>query len=237
MRGFRRKHAIAARDALADTWSKANERVAVLSVLWRHGVDLEWIDLNPVMDIEKLTGGDYEPWLEAKLQAFENAAEGIARTAFKLGIGTGERTGDCCAMAWDDFDGEYICVVQEKTGARVWIYCPARLRSYLAALPRAGRYILSRNLTQPLGKRAVQRAVAKVREVIGVKDGMDRLVPHGWRYTAAVQLAEAGCSDAEIQSVTGHKTLAMVAKYRARANQKAASKRAQQRRERNKDGT
>ena len=161
----------------------------------------------------------------------------IGETAFKLGIGTGERTGDCCAMAWDDFDGEYICVVQEKTGARVWIYCPARLRSYLAALPRAGRYILSRNLTQPLGKRAVQRAVAKVREVIGVKDGMDRLVPHGWRYTAAVQLAEAGCSDAEIQSVTGHKTLAMVAKYRARANQKAASKRAQQRRERNKDGT
>ncbi|MDN3712203.1 hypothetical protein QWZ10_11070 [Paracoccus cavernae] len=54
---------------------------------------------------------------------------------------------------------------------------------------------------------------------------------HGWRYTAAVQLSDAGCSDAEIQAVTGHKTLEMVRKYRAQANQKKASKRAQLRRE------
>ena len=68
---------------------------------------------------------------------------------------------------------------------------------------------------------------------IGVMHGPDRLVPHGWRYTAAKELAEAGCSDSEIQAVTGHKTLAMVQKYRSQADQKAASKRAQARRERN----
>lgn len=34
------------------------------------------------------------------------------------------------------------------------------------------------------------------------------------------------------QAVTGHKTLTMVQKYRAQANQRAASKRAQQRRDR-----
>jgi integrase len=54
---------------------------------------------------------------------------------------------------------------------------------------------------------------------------------HGWRYVAAVELAEAGCSDAEIQSVTGHKALEMVQKYRQAAAQKALSKQAQQRRE------
>lgn len=37
MRGFHRSHAIAARDALQDTWSKAN----VLSALCRRAVDLE----------------------------------------------------------------------------------------------------------------------------------------------------------------------------------------------------
>lgn len=67
--------------------------------------------------------------------------------------------------------------------------------------------------------------------MIGVMSGPGRLVPHGWRYTAARELAEAGCSDAEIQSVTGHKTLAMVQKYRSQANQKRASKRAQTMRE------
>ena len=86
-------------------------------------------------------------------------------------------------------------------------------------------------------KRTVQRALEEVREKIGVLSGIGRLVIHGWRYTAAKQLAEAGCSDAEIQSVTGHKTLAMVHKYRAQASQKRASKAAQNRRERNGDGT
>ncbi|WP_341870468.1 site-specific integrase [Paracoccus shanxieyensis] len=237
MRTFRRKHAIAVRNALQDTWSKANERVAVLSVLCKHAVDLEWIDRNPVEDVEKLKGGEYEAWPDAKLNAYERLASGVARTAYELAIGTGQRIGDCVAMQWDDFDGEYMAVVQEKTGVKIWIYCPARLRAYLADLPRQGRHILARNLTQPLGKRAVQKAVEDVRESIGVMGGKDRLVIHGWRYTAARQLAEAGCSDSEIQSVTGHKTLAMVQKYRAQANQKKASKAAQNRREQNKDRT
>ncbi|WP_245943181.1 hypothetical protein [Rhodovulum viride] len=69
VRSFRRKHAIEARDALQDTWSKANERVAVLSILMRHAVNLEWIDRNPIVDVEKLTGGENEPWPEDKLMS------------------------------------------------------------------------------------------------------------------------------------------------------------------------
>ena len=73
----------------------------------------------------------------------------------------------------------------------------------------------------------------KVREAINAR----HLVIHGWRYTAAVELAEAGCSDTEIQSVTGHKSLGMVQKYRSKANQKRTSKQAQLRREQKKDKT
>lgn len=235
VRSFRRKHALAARDALQATWSKANERVAVLSVLCRHAVDLEWIERNPVEDIAKLEGGEYEPWPADMLMAFERACDEIgqktARAIYELGIGTGQRLGDCIAMQWSDFDGEYMAVVQEKTGVKIWIYCPARLRNYLATLPKAGQHILSKTATDPLGKRAVQKAVEEVRDKIGARHGANRLVIHGWRYTAAVQLSDAGCSDAEIQAVTGHKTLEMVRKYRAQADQKQASKRAQLRRE------
>ncbi|MGZ9812610.1 site-specific integrase [Pseudoroseicyclus sp. H15] len=235
IRAFRRKHAIAARDALQETWSKANERVAVLSVLCRHAVDLEWIERNPVEDVPKLKGGAYEPWPEAKLRAFESYcdAHGLTttRTAYEVALGTGQRIGDCIKMRWEDFDGEFMRVVQEKTGADLWIFCPSRLRSYLDTLQKRGAYILAKNLTQPLGKRQVQAAIEEAREGIGVLTGPGRLVPHGWRYTAAVQLSEAGCSDSEIQAVTGHKTLEMVRKYRARADQRNASKRAQSRRE------
>lgn len=241
MRLFRRKHAIEVRDKLKDTWSKANERVAVLSILCRHAVDKEWIERNPVVDIAKLRGGEYEAWPDDMLRAFERCCDEIgatlARTAYELAIGTGQRIGDCCAMQWSDFDGEYMSVIQEKTEVKISVYCPARLRAYLCSLPRKGRHILAKNLTQPIGKRAVQKAVEEVRAQIGAMHGNKRLVIHGWRYTAARELAEAGCSDTEIQSVTGHKTLAMVQKYRAQANQKAASKRAQSARERNKDRT
>lgn len=241
MTGFRRKHAIASRDALQDTWSKANERVAVLSVLCRHAVDLEWIDRNPVVDIEKLSGGEYEAWPRAKIEAFEryciaNDAR-TARTAFELAIGTGQRLGDCIKMKWSDFDGEYMSVVQEKTKAKISVYVPERLRTYLQGLRKEGTYILAKNLTQAIGKRQVQKAVEEVRESIGAMRGADRLVIHGWRYNAAEELANAGVDIKDIQSVTGHKTLSMAMKYAAGASQKIASKRAQQARERNKNET
>ncbi len=236
VRHFRRRHALAVRDALQDNWSKANERIAVLSILCKHAVDLEWIDRNPVVGIEKLRGGEYEAWPDDKLDAFERYCDQhdsrIARTAYELGIGTGQRLGDCIKMRWDDFDGEYMRVVQDKTGVRIWVYCPARLQTYLHHLPRRGSHILAKSLTQPLGKRTVQKAIEKVREALGIMRGPERLVPHGWRYTAARLLAEAGCTDAEIQSVTGHRTLAMVQKYRAQADQRKNSKRAQTRRNR-----
>ncbi|WP_406736449.1 tyrosine recombinase XerC [Thioclava sp. GXIMD4215] len=238
---FRRKHAIAVRDALQDKWSKANERVAVLSILCKHAVDLEWIERNPVVDIAKLKGGEYEAWPDDVLAAFEGYCdehgERMARTVYELCIGTGQRIGDCVAMRWDDFDGAFMSVIQEKTGTKIQVYCPNRLRVYLASLPKTGAHILAKNLTQPVGKRAAQKAVEEVRAGIGAMHGAGRFVPHGWRYTAAKQLAEAGCSDSEIQAVTGHKTLAMVQKYRAQANQKRASQQAQERREQNKPRT
>ncbi|WP_170464768.1 tyrosine-type recombinase/integrase [Ruegeria arenilitoris] len=78
------------------------------------------------------------------------------------------------------------------------------------------------------GKRSVQKAIEDVREVFGVKYGDNRLIPHGWRYAAARLLAETDCTDAQIQAVSGHKTLAMVHKYRAQASQKKTSRLTQQ---------
>jgi integrase len=45
-------------------------------------------------------------------------------------------------------------------------------------------------------------------------------VLHGLRKTAARKLAEAGCSELEIQSITGHATSRMVAHYTKGASQR-----------------
>jgi len=92
--------------------------------------------------------------------------------------------------------------------------------------------ILARNLTEHIDKRAAQTSVETVRRALGIMDGSERLAPHGWGYTAAVQLSDAGCSDDEVQAVTGPKTMAMVRKYRAKRNQRTASRRAQEKRDR-----
>lgn len=229
---LRRRHVIAARDKYADTWSKANDMVVMLSLLAKHAIDLEWITANPAMGVDKLTGGEYEPWPEEKIRSFIRHCEDNSLkwelAACMLCVGTGQRIGDVMKMEWAHYDGEFISVVQEKTSARLWVACPASLKSYLDALPRDGKHIIAQNLHNGLSKRAIQQRVSDVRKAVGA----EKFVIHGWRYNAAVALAESGASDSEIQAVTGHKTLEMVKKYRQQASQKRLSKAAQARRNR-----
>lgn len=65
--------------------------------------------------------------------------------------------------------------------------------SILCRLPCSDKYTLAKNLTRHIGKRQIQKTVKGMREAIGVKAGENRLVVHGWRYTATRHLAGAGC--------------------------------------------
>jgi hypothetical protein len=56
------------------------------------------------------------------------------------------------------------------------------------------------------------------------------------RYSAASELAEAGCTDQQISAITGLKSLSMVRKYSKGASQKRLAKEAQSLRERNVKG-
>lgn len=221
----------AAHEKYAATPRKADYIVQVMSVLFEHAIRLEWITSNPAKGIE-LFGAqrEYEAWPDAARKAFVNACKSLeerdALTAYMLGVYTGQRPSDWCKMTWKHYDGEYIEVAQEKTKVRLAVYCPPPLIEYLDALPRKGDFILAKSLREPLGYDAAARAVRRVLKATSLTG----LVMHGWRSNAAVELAETGATDAEIQAVTGHKTQAMVQKYRARASQKKMSKSAQKRR-------
>lgn len=225
-----RKHVLAAQEAYSDTWRKANAVVEMLSILSRHAIDQEWIERNPAEGIPKLKGGSYEPWPDDKLRAFENYASRLddrtTLTIYRLCIGTGQRISDVIAMEWEHFDGRFMSVVQDKTSARLDIYCPDRLSNYLSKLPRSGKHILARNLTEHISRSMASKRVEAARKAIRA----EAWKIHGWRYNAAKELAEAGCTDSEIAAVTGHSTLQMVQKYRAGASQRKLSKKAQKKR-------
>jgi len=130
-------------------------------------------------------------------------------------------------MRWDDIKDGGIFVKQGKTGARLWIPLTRALRDALDATPRWGLTICARPNGQPSTYRAVAVLVFNVRKLIGA-EAYDL---HSLRYTAAAELAAVGCSDELIQSITGHKTSAMVAQYAGAARQKSRAIEAMKRRE------
>lgn len=75
--------------------------------------------------------------------------------------------------------------------------------------------------TQPPGYHAVEEAFRAWRK--DLDPNAKPYVLHGLRKLAIVRLAEAGCSDAEIQSVT-NQSAEMVAYYRKRADRRRLSK-------------
>lgn len=97
----------------------------------------------------------------------------------------------------------------------------------LRSTPRTGLYIVAGKHGAPLSYRQASHAVRAVREQIGA----EAYDIHALRYTAASELAEAGCSDELIQAVTGHRSAAMVRRYSAAARQKARARQAQEKRE------
>lgn len=218
----------------SDSPRKADHYLQVIRLLLNYAIkELDWITINPAGGI-KLFGPQKEhlPWTASVRTDFVSACETlddeVMLTAYHLGTGTGQRPSDLCGMKWEHYDGEYIAVVQDKTAARILVYCPTTLKSHLDGLKKRRAYIMPANLTEPLGYNAIEKRFRVVRKEAG--KNVTGFVMHGWRYTAAVALAEAGCSDAEIQAVTGHKTTAMVQKYRRQAGQKKMSKQAQSRR-------
>lgn len=227
-----RRHVIRAQAENAERMRFANYIVQVLSVLFEQAIDLGWITHNPAKGIRllKSEGEDlHKPWPIEKIGAY-TAAAGFgtpARTIMELAIGTGQRIGDLLKMRWDWIDGEGISLRQGKTRTALWIPFTPRLAGYLAELPRKSLTIIAGADGRPLQYFTAAKTVMAIRKQIGAEE----FTIHGWRYTAAAELAAAGASDEEVQAITGHKSRAMVVKYAGAQRQRAHATAAQAKRE------
>jgi integrase len=75
------------------------------------------------------------------------------------------------------------------------------------------------------GSLAFPKAIAKFRDWCD-SAGLPQCSAHGLRKAAAAQLAELGCTEQEIMSITGHKASKEIARYTKSANQKVRAERA-----------
>lgn len=235
MRHTTRQAVRAALGKLAETPKKASSYAQTISLLWNYARrELDWpLGENPASGLAKHKSKPREPWPDWMVKALD-AAPARVRTAARVILGTGQRPSAAIHMRRDAFQGDWMTVTDEKGGKEMTVFCPPSLRAFVASLPVAGAHLIPKNLTEPQSYFAIEADFRKWREGLGEKAAPYSL--HGLRKLAIVQLAEAGCSDAEIMAVTGQSAV-MVAYYRAQASKRHLSRQAQNRREQNVDGT
>jgi integrase len=103
-------------------------------------------------------------------------------------------------LAWSAYDGAHIRLRQSKTGARVVIPVGAPLKAALDAAPKRSTIILTSKAGSPWtsgGFRASWRIACNAAGITGITF-------NDLRGTAVTRLAIAGCTEAEIATITGH---------------------------------
>ncbi|KIN79002.1 tyrosine-type recombinase/integrase [Sulfitobacter mediterraneus] len=227
---MKRKDAIRLRDANAQKPYFANYSVRVLRILMEHCVDLGWRETNPVKGVPelKIQKTEREPWpLELLLAYRVVCAHGTReRLVMELCLGTGQRIGDVLEMRWSDIQDGAVFVRQNKTDKELWVPILPELQATLDAASRHSIFILTNERgTNRWSYRGASAAVRKVRDQIGAL----AYDIHSWRYNAACELVEAGCSDDLVAAVTGQSP-AMVLHYTKKVRQRIRAQQAQQKR-------
>ena len=139
-------------------------------------------------------------WTDDDEARFLEHAPAHLHLALLLALWTGQRQGDLLRLAWTAYDGERIRLRQSKTGARVVIPVGAPLKAALDAERKRSTQVLTNAAGAPWtsdGFRSSWRKACKAAGIVGVTF-------NDLRGTAVTRLALAGCTEAEIATITGH---------------------------------
>lgn len=182
-------------------------------------------------------------WLPEHVEAFMAVADSEMQLALVLALHTGQRQADIRKMAWGQYDGSTIKLRQgkakrgDKEGRLITIPCTVALKATLDAIPRRGALILLTKTNRAFKARYFGRRWDEVYEAArlpGVADEKagvpadptKRLHFHDIRGTTVTMLFEAGCSVAEVASITGHtlrRAQEILDKYLSRTSGMAAN--------------
>ena len=221
---IRRRHIIQLRDRWRHSPASANQIINMMSVLLKYARDMEYVEINVAAGVKQLAVGEIRRWTDEEVAYALDRFPDQYRRAVLLALYTGQRQGDIVKMTWTDYDGEGIQVTQQKTGMKLWIPCHEALRVELEdwRQDRAATTILVAHDGKPYRNGAIFSS--SFSRFMKGHPALAGAVFHGLRKTAAAKLAEAGCTAHEIASITGHKSLAMLALYTAEAEQRTRAK-------------
>jgi integrase len=124
----------------------ADIAMSLIAALWDFAIEQEGLRLgtDPTYGIKRVheRKSEHEPWPQDLIDRFMWEARPSLRWAVKLALYTGQRRSDMVKMKWSQFDGEFIEVRQQQTGAALSIPCHKELRDELERMPRVADTIL-----------------------------------------------------------------------------------------------
>jgi integrase len=173
---------------------------------------------NPAIGIKLETSKSdgWHSWTDAEIGQFE-AAHSIGtreRLAFALLLYTAQRRSDVVALGPAKLCNGVLHLTQSKTGANVIIPMVVPLAEVIAATPTGVKTFLVTDKGKPFTSatfgnwfRGACRAA-----------GLPHCSAHGLRKAFIRRMAEAGCSEDLIASVSGHKNMQEIRTYTQGAN-------------------
>lgn len=178
---------------------------------------------NPVAATKpyKVNSSGFHTWTDEEIAQYEarHPVGTKARLAFDLMLWTGQRGGDVRMMGPQHVRDKRINVRQEKTGANVSLPILPKLAASLMAAKTGGLVFLLSGHEKPYSRKGFGN---KFRQWCD-EAGLTHCTAHGLRKAAARRFAEAGCSNQQIKSWTGHTTDSEVSRYTRQADQVALS--------------
>lgn len=218
--GMKTAHIYTMIDRRKATPAAANSLIRILRWLMEFAVRRQMRNDNPAAAIKPIrykTDG-FHTWTEPELAQFEARwpVGSRERLAFDLLLYTAQRSGDVRQMGRQHISDGFIEVTQEKTGAELDIPIHVRLASSLATVPSNQMQFL---LTQH-GESYTAKGFGNWMKAACQAAGLHHCSAHGLRKSAATRLADAGCTESQIQAITGHATSKEVQRYTRKRNQR-----------------
>jgi integrase len=205
--------------AKANTPHAGNNLRKVLRHLLDHAIAIKMITVNPVLGVKKFkTAGDgIHTWTEDEVAQFtaRHPIGSRAHLALMLMLWTGQRRSDAVRMGWQHVRNGKIAVRQEKTDAPLLIPIAPELAESLALVPRTNMTFLLTQRGAPFTKAGFGNWMRDRCD----DAGLPQCSSHGLRKLTATRLAELGCSERQIMSITGHKSVSEVSRYTKAAEQ------------------
>lgn len=217
---LQREHIVKLMAARAEQPDSANGLRKVLRAMMRHAIDIGVRADDPTRDVRsiRVNSDGFHSWTDAEISQFEarHPIGSRARLAFALLLFTGQRRSDVVRMGRQHIRDGALTVRQQKTGAELEIPVLPELAAIVQETQAEHLTFLTTQFGEPFTAAGFGNWFREQCDMAN----LHHCSAHGLRKAAARRLAEAGCTEHEIASITGHVSLREVERYTKAVDQK-----------------